>query len=527
MQTLSLEKDRLLIQQRLDAGKSQAERNRLGQFATPTGLAHDIIGFGLSFLGENTRIRFLDPAFGTGSFFSALREKVPSPRIEEAVGYEIDSYYGANTAELWRDTTLDLRLTDFTKATPPTEENSRFNFLICNPPYVRHHHIGNDEKIRLQRLTKSLCGIHISGLAGLYCYFLCISRAWMQAGGVAGWLIPSEFMDVNYGNAVKQFLLNQVTPLRVHRFDPNDVQFEDALVSSAVVWFRNDRPPSDHHVEFSFGGSLRQPNLSRQVSTGSLKSEPKWTRFPIAVMPKAATIYTLSDLFAIKRGIATGDNRFFVLTPEAVREQQLPFECLRPILPSPRYVCEDEIAANDEGEPILERRLYLIDCRLPESAVKERYPTLWNYLQKGVGTVSEGYLCRHRKVWYYQEEREAAPIVCTYLGRSDAKSGRPFRFILNHSKAIAPNVYLLMYPKPWLGRMMGQDPNLIRQIWQILNQMPTESILGEGRVYGGGLHKLEPKELGNVDASLLLEVLPDLLDRDLTVQLPLFDLSHA
>lgn len=244
-------------------------------------------------------------------------------------------------------------------------------------------------------------------------------------------------------------------------------------------------------------------------------------------MPKAATIYTLSDLFAIKRGIATGDNRFFVLTPEAVREQQLPFECLRPILPSPRYVCEDEIAANDEGEPILERRLYLIDCRLPESAVKERYPTLWNYLQKGVGTVSEGYLCRHRKVWYYQEEREAAPIVCTYLGRSDAKSGRPFRFILNHSKAIAPNVYLLMYPKPWLGRMMGQDPNLIRQIWQILNQMPTESILGEGRVYGGGLHKLEPKELGNVDASLLLEVLPDLLDRDLTVQLPLFDLSHA
>ena len=46
-------------------------------------------------------------------------------------------------------------------------------------------------------------------------------------------------MDVNYGKAVKHYLLSRVTLLHIHRFDPNDVQFADALVSSAVVWFRN------------------------------------------------------------------------------------------------------------------------------------------------------------------------------------------------------------------------------------------------------------------------------------------------
>jgi adenine-specific DNA-methyltransferase len=34
-------------------------------------------------------------------------------------------------------------------------------------------------------------------------------------------LIPSEFMDVKYGGPLKQYLLDKVTLLRIHRFDPN------------------------------------------------------------------------------------------------------------------------------------------------------------------------------------------------------------------------------------------------------------------------------------------------------------------
>jgi len=32
--------------------------------------------------------------------------------------------------------------------------------------------------------------------------------------------------------------------------------------------------------------------------------------------------------------------------------------------------------------------------------------------------------------------------------------------------------------------------------------------MGEGRVYGGGLHKLEPRGLGNALADKIVEVLP-------------------
>lgn len=70
------------------------------------------------------------------------------------------------------------------------------NLVICNPPYVRHHH--RAAKTRLLAATAAASGIQMAGLAGLYCYFLGLAHAWMEPDGIAGWLIPSEFMDVNY-----------------------------------------------------------------------------------------------------------------------------------------------------------------------------------------------------------------------------------------------------------------------------------------------------------------------------------------
>jgi adenine-specific DNA-methyltransferase len=510
------EQFRLSLQAHLDAEKTQAERNRLGQFATPAALAREILHFGLGLLGEDIPIRFLDPAIGTGSFFSALVHTVPTDRIETAKGYELDAHYGKPTHDLWQGTLLDVVLGDFTRTEAPSEEAQLFNLLICNPPYVRHHHIVNGEKVRLQRATEAACGVRIGGLAGLYCYFLGLSHVWMQRGAVAGWLIPSEFMDVNYGRLVKRYLLDKVTLLRIHRFDPNEVQFDDALVSSAIVWFRNDPPPADHRVEFTFGGSLLSPNFSRTISTVALRKEAKWTRFPISDVRDGTPLCRLSDLFTIKRGVATGYNKFFILTKEQVTARGLPAEVFRPILPSPRYVPANEIEADSDGSPVVDHQSFLLDCRLPETEVRERYPELWDYLEGGKRVVSERYLCRSRKVWYSQERRAPAPILCTYLGRGDAKSGHPFRFILNHSQAIAANVYLLLYPKPVLARAIAGDPILLRRIWEILNRMCPDSFLEEGRVYGGGLHKLEPKELGNVDAAAILEKVPELRNQNIS-----------
>lgn len=500
----ALEEQRLLLQASLDGLKTQAARNKLGQFATPSALAQEIMRCAAALMPAGAPVRFLDPAIGTGAFYAALRTVFPENQVHEAVGFEVDTHYGQPARQLWQETGLDLTLADFTRQ----PASPRFNLVICNPPYVRHHHLNNDDKARLQLSTIRACGTKMSGLAGLYCHFLGLSHAWMAEGGLAGWLIPSEFMDVNYGQAVKRYLLEQMTLLHIHRFDPSDVQFADALVSSALVWFRKTLPSPDHAVTFSFGGSLSAPKLIRVVPASALAREAKWTRFPATDIRNNDSLPTIADLFKIRRGLATGNNNYFILSNEEIRARALPLECFRPILPSPRYLTADIVEADAMGLPVLEHRLFLLDVRLSEAEIECRYPRLLAYLEEGKAQgLHEGYLCSHRSPWYSQENRPPAPIVCTYMGRGDAKSGRSFRFILNLSQATVANVYLAMYPRPPLAQALKREPALIRRLWQVLNQITPEQLLSEGRVYGGGLHKLEPKELAKVPACALLSLI--------------------
>lgn len=503
MTFFELEQRRKILQRGCDDARTQLERNRLGQFATPFELAAEIVKESVGYTEPDTPIRFLDPAFGTGPFYSALLQQ-HGERIESALGLEIDAHYGGPSKNLWQQTRLDLKIGDFLHI---DRSSIAANLLICNPPYVRHHHLKATDKAHLNRVMNQL-GFQVSGLAGLYCYFMLLAHQCLAPGAVSAWLVPSEFMDVNYGKALRQYLLERVQLLRLHRFDPTDVQFADALVSSVVVWFRNATPNPETEVDFTFGGTIDRPLRRATQRIATLAAEPKWTRIADAgaLLNTGKVVVALGDLFVIKRGIATGDNGFFIVSEEKVRELGFSREFLRPILPSPRYLTGDEIDADAAGIPLLERRLYLIDCRLGEVELSLRDRALFDYLKSGESSVAKGYLCRSRSPWYAQESRPASPFVCTYMGRAGAGDRPAFRFIHNRSQATAANVYLLLYPRPVLRGAL-EVPGVADRVFDLLRGIPAKKMTGEGRVYGGGLHKLEPRELANVPLEGVEEIL--------------------
>jgi adenine-specific DNA-methyltransferase len=501
-----IERSRMKIQENLDASKVHNVRRRLGQFATPISLATEMLQYA-HYLLPKSEIRFLDPAFGTGAFYSALLHVFSQDNIKKALGFEIDEAYWRAARDFWGlGSSLDLRLADFTRACPPKSEQERSNLIICNPPYVRHHDMTSSEKHRLMDLVTQIIDIRPSGYSGLYCYFLMLSHSWMTTNGIAGWLIPSEFMDVNYGRQVKEYLLSRVTLLRIHRFNPSDVQFDDAIVSSAVVWLEKKKPSDNYDVEFTYGGTLLRPTNSKRISIVKLKQLPKWSGLPTISYDQTLDQMParLKDFFIIKRGIATGANYFFVMTQEKAAKLQVPAECLKPVLPPPRYLNVDRVETDGEGRPILDEKLVLLSCAIPEQTLKKRHPALWNYLQQGKEQkINERYICKHRSPWYSQENRPPAPLLFNIMGRPGNTKRKPYRFVLNKSSSTATNVYLMLYPKPNLKRLLETSPHLIEVVWAVLNKIPLSELLKEGRVYGGGLYKLEPKELGNVAANEL------------------------
>jgi hypothetical protein len=362
-----------------------------------------------------------------------------------------------------------------------------------------------------------MAGIDVNGLAGLYVYFVLMATAWMEDDGYAAWLIPSEFMDVNYGAALKSFLTDRVTLIRAHRFDPHDVQFGDAFVSSVVLVFRKKPPSIDNRVEFTFGGTISEPFAREQIPLDVLRASRKWTIYPTHSkndrwISENGDSPTLGDFFRIQRGIATGGNKFFVLERADARRRGIPERFLRPVLPSPRQLRERIIESDSDGYPLVTPQLCVIDCDLPEEVVEQRHPAFWEYLQTAHARgIKDGYLVGKRHPWYRQEQRQPAPFLCTYMGRG-ASHKKPFRFILNHSSAIGTNLYLMLYPQKSLAAMLRTDPNRAIEVHELLSSVSGHELRGEGRVYGGGLHKIEPRELARVSAVSMVERWPELLE---------------
>ena len=488
-----LEQSRSFMQEKIDNEKDIEERRRLGQFSTPFDLAKEIVKYGIEMLGDS-EVSFLEPCIGSGAFYSALLCSTNNDKIKMATGIEIDKSYFDCSEQLWRTFPLELIEGDFTRVIP----HRQYNFIVTNPPYVRHHYLCQEDKTYLIETEKNETGIALSGLAGLYCHFMLLAHKWLAPNAICGWLIPSEFMDVNYGNALKQYLLKNVHLLRIHRYSPESSLFSDALVSSCVVWFKNEIIDSDYEVEFSFGGTHEKPDKRKGIKKSDLLKERKWTRFPEKeVRNSVNTGNTLGDFFEIKRGLATGDNNFFILDREQIAKLGMEMSFFKPILPSPRYLKTDLVTSDSKGVPQIDPQFFLLNCYLSEEEIKEKHPAIWGYLQSGLEKTSKKYLCRSRKKWYWQEQRSATNFLCSYMGRG-SDNGSPIRFILNLSDAIVTNSYLMLYPKERLQRIISDNPDSIYRIWESLKAIGGDEIKEEGRVYGGGLKKIEPRELAKV-----------------------------
>jgi len=184
----------------------------------------------------------------------------------------------------------------------------------------------------------------------------------------------------------------------------------------------------------------------------------------------------------MKADIEVVDRGELVSVVEDIKHWNIPRQFMKPILPGPRHVTGDIIDALPNGAPDVSPHRYLLDCSESEERIKATRPRFYEYLQTGkVQKIHEAYLS-------------------TYMGGK-----HPFRFIWNRSQATAHNVYLMFYPIGPLRAALNKHPEFHVHVFEALQRVTPAQLVSGGRVYGGGLHKAEPKELAQIPARMVLE----------------------
>ena len=470
------ELERQRLQDKYDSSHSQLERNIKGQFATPNDLAISIVKDALERIEQPQT--FLEPSCGTGSFISAIRKCQPSIEI---TGIEKDEAVFEIAHKLWGAEGVSLRNEDFFEV---AMDMPGFDMLVTNPPYSRHHHLSAEEKARFGLVAEKLTGRHLSQLAGLHAYFILAGTALLNPNGIASWLIPSELFSVNYGRTIRDYITHEVSIERIHFFDNDDLQFDDALVSSCVLVLKK-KPTEPNDKALITSGNFDNPNKSEEVPVRELKLVKKWQHFFSREREDVST--RIGDFFKVKRGLSTGAESFYAKERSVWHELGIGDEWLTPVLPAPRFMHDSVIDSDEAGWPAeYERALLNIPIDIDEEDLPDAVRA---YLDTCPEKVRNSYTARHRKKWYAIEQREPAPVVCTYMSRSDEQ---PFRFVRNKSKAVVTTAYLCLYPTS------SFTDDELDEICSALNAISPATLINSGREYGGGLRKLEPKELLSV-----------------------------
>jgi hypothetical protein len=63
----------------------------------------------------------------------------------------------------------------------------------------------------------------------------------------------------------------------------------------------------------------------------------------------------------------------------------------------------------------------------------------------------------------------------------------------------------MLYPQGHMRDTLIAHPEIQARVFEALKRIKPAELVSEGRVYGGGLHKVEPKELAQIPARVVLE----------------------
>lgn len=478
---------------------SSEKRKKFAQFFTPYPIARFMARWVLG--GHHSVKKLLDPAIGLGVFIRAIVEGNASADLS-ITGYDVDPQILHQCADVLADVAgrenINLICQDYLF----TDWYERYDAIIGNPPYFKFQDYAT--RVAALREFQQRVGMNLSGFTNIYALFLLKSLSQLNHNGRCAYLIPSEFLNADYGRQVKEYLIKLKSLRYVLVFDFDKNLFNEALTTSSILLFANDEQKQG--VEFINVSSVseleqlaeqlavypRTISLGNEVEFASLNPAVKWrTYYQENNTDKYLNLVPFSNYAGVSRGIATGANDFFLFSEEKAKGWQIPMDYLLPVVskaaqvPGHFFTQADFTELRASNKPI-----FLLNSKDNHCQAVNDY--LFSGEQRGV---HHRHLTSHRKPWYALENRQPSPLWVSVFSRSN------LRFIRNEAGVRNLTTFHCVYLKaPAL-------PKLDLFFSYLLTDISREIFSDHRREYGDGLEKFEPNDL-NRAKMLNLEAIP-------------------
>lgn len=451
-------------------------RYEIGQFFTPAPIA-ELMADAVREIDPET---VLDPGVGGGVLLRAIGA---GPKL---FGLDIDAA-AVELAAASMPGEHEILAGDFLDAERWPLSEVSFDAVIANPPYVRHHNLSARHKL-LARHYSERFGSKVSSLSSSYVYFFLEALLRCNAGGRLVFVTPTEFLDVRYGQAVKEALLSRCEIDEIIVLEMDELAFEGVLTTSAITIATKRESPSQRFrlVEGRLNGSIeksREVELAAKTAPAALPWTPLLPSRAERIAPLlAGRTARLGDYCRVRRGIATGDNSFFAMTRAEVEHWGIEERFLVPaVLGSKDLPHEGPLDADFHASRMAEgARGLLLFCHDPIEAL--RGTNVLRYIAHGLEMgLHERFNCRTRRPWYGVEPVPPADFFTTYMSRNRA------RIVRNLAGARCMTSLLNVWAQP------GVSPDALRP--SLEDSGNAQLLRAFGRTYGGGLGKIEPGDL--------------------------------
>lgn len=363
-------------------------------------------------------------------------------------------------------------LHDYREAPIPSIEAQ--TLFIGNPPYVRHHLLGEAWKAWLVEAA-SRCGLRASQLAGLHVHFFMATVRYARPGDAGVLITAAEWMDVNYGHLVRQLLTGALGVRNIQIVEPEAMPFPGTATTAVITGFEvGARPASVGVRRVSDLADLESLESDYQIRRERLEAADRWTPLTRGMRERREGFVELGELCRVHRGQVTGANQTWITRDN---EYGLPESVLFPSVTRAREL----FAAKDVlDDPSTLRRVIDLPVDLDVlDASERRRVERFIKLAKASGA-SDGYVARNRRAWWSVGLRDPAPILATYMAR------RPPVFVRNLADVRHINIAHGLYPREALNESQ------LRSLARYLSQSTSTE---DGRTYAGGLTKFEPREM--------------------------------